>query len=100
MKLKYCRFCGKSFTVSAPRFAAVYCSDRCRGNTVRCKAHERHRQTYKPRQPHEISCLKCGKTFVGRGNARYCINCLTDGSRYMTKLLHNRSEGVNGSDPV
>ena len=90
MRPKRCRCCGKVFTVSPPRFAVLYCSDGCRNKAKKIRRHEYHQSSYKPRQPHEIKCKQCGKTFLGRGRSLYCITCLTDGSPYMTKLLMNR----------
>lgn len=90
MRPKRCRCCGKVFTVEAPMFAKQYCSDDCLKTSLKIRLHARHQRNYKPRKPHETVCKKCGRIFLGKWGAGYCINCLTDGSRYMTQLLLNR----------
>lgn len=88
--LKRCKRCGKSFTVDSPQYAKQFCSDACREESDKDRKRAYYRAAHKPKKPHEIVCRKCGKTFLGRFQQRYCDFCLTDGSAYMTKLYLNR----------
>lgn len=97
---RHCKWCGKPFDiVSKNEGGRLYCCTECRDQSQRQQRRIRQRRDYKkyykPRQPHETVCKKCGKTFLGRWNQAYCIDCLTSGGWKMHKLLGQRSAGIN-----
>lgn len=94
MKKKSCNLCGKPFIVGQRNGAAKYCSDKCRAAAWNMMRKQYHKLHYKPVPPRDIVCKKCGKVFSGKFNAAYCMDCLTDGSKYMTQLFCNRSAGA------
>jgi hypothetical protein len=94
-KTRYCKFCGEKFVITNPTEGnRRYCSAECVKEAKRKRWHEWQRKSYVPIKPHEITCKKCGKTFLGKWGAKYCLDCLTDGSEYMTKLYMNRTVNV------
>ena len=62
-----CKTCGAPFTVDGKTGGKLYCSDKCR-EIGQAKWREEHRydKTYRytPKKPHEITCKRCGKTFI------------------------------------
>lgn len=93
-----CKTCGAPFTVDGKTGGKLYCSDKCREiGQAKWREEHKHDNTYRytPKKPHEITCKRCGKTFMGKWNQRYCMSCLTSGDEYMTKLLYNRVESNN-----
>ena len=94
--IRYCKQCGEKFIIFEPqRFGArKYCCDACRDEHEKMRQRKQAKKYYNPVKPHELTCKKCGKTFLGKWGAGYCMDCLTDGSAYMTKLLCNRTVPV------
>lgn len=72
-----------------------YCSAECVKEAKRRRWNAWSRSNYVPVKPHETVCKKCGKVFFGKCNAAYCMKCLSDGSKYMNKILGQRMPGVN-----
>ena len=94
-KTRYCKFCGEKFVITKPTEAnRRYCCIDCLHEHRKAYKRREFKNRYKPVEPHEITCKKCGKTFLGKCNAKYCLKCLTDGSEYMTKLYMNRTVPV------
>lgn len=98
---RHCKWCGKPFDidVSKNEGGKLYCCTECRDQSQRQQKRIRQRRDYKkyykPRKPHETVCKRCGKTFLGRWNQAYCMECLTNGGWKMHKLLSQRSAGIN-----
>jgi hypothetical protein len=93
---RYCKHCGEPFFVVTREHqgAKMYCCESCAYEAKKMRWKRRSRYHYIPVAPHEITCKKCGNTFLGRWNAGYCKDCLQDGSEYMSKLLRNRTVPV------
>lgn len=93
---RYCEVCGTEFELKVPHGGRrKYCSDACSHEARKKQDRDRMRIAYyknrRKRKPCELTCSKCGKTFYGHGCAKYCNDCLNDGTWYMTKLRDNRS---------
>lgn len=82
-----CRVCGKAIYVSYKKGNSRYCSDACK---KLARKEQLKRRVYKPRDPREITCAKCGKTFMGKYGKKYCMHCLETGDSKMRTLLWNR----------
>ena len=86
---KRCKICGSKFTASNGN--ACYCSDYCReiGTKAVNRAIRKRNYVHRPRIK-DMICAKCGKTYRGHFNSRYCDNCLQTGSAVMKQYYRNR----------
>ena len=88
-KIKVCPICGEEFVITNPRaFKRIYCSDFCRGRAIRKK------RPKKRRPPHYISCIRCGKAFLGKYCQKYCPECLRIDDWVMRKYRMCRKDDV------
>ncbi len=94
---RFCKWCGKPFTIDSSKHEGgrLYCCTECRDASQKTQAKiikkNHHKKHYKPRQPHETVCKCCGKTFLGRWNQAYCLDCLENGGWKLRRLLEQRS---------
>ena len=98
-KIRYCKFCGEKFVITNPTQGnRRYCSEKCLYESSRARWRRKGRNKYTPVQPHPITCKKCGKPFMGKWGAKYCVSCLEtgaeNGSRYFRQLLEQRTVNV------
>ena len=101
-KNRHCKWCGSPFTVGLHTGGRLYCSTECRDAsqreltkqyTANSTYYARHREQLRVK-PHELTCKRCGGTFLGKGTQCYCMDCLQSGGAYMRKLLENRKAAL------
>ena len=92
-----CRHCGKPFTVDGTCGGKCYCSTECR-DAERKKLTKIYRMNFQRKHgakarvtPYEKTCTRCGQTFIGKYQQKYCPDCLETGGCYMHKLRDQRS---------
>lgn len=78
-----CDICGTVFHKYNGR--QKRCSPECAAEGLR-RWYKTRKKTYKKRPPREITCIRCGKTFIGMNNQKICLDCLytrNDCKRYI-----------------
>jgi hypothetical protein len=94
-RIRYCNYCGERFVITSPTQGhRLYCCKVCQQEHHKEKWRDYNRNRYIPVKPYPITCKKCGKPFLGKWGAKYCVECLENGNHYFRQLLSQRTVNV------